>query len=83
VEPSGIVTRNGTNKTKHFVKYSIMDMKENFLIKKPVVKKRLFSCDICGIEKNGKIFPVLDENYNKQYGLVQCEDCFKKGCGID
>ena len=49
----------------------------------PVVSKRLFLCDICGQEKSGKKFPVLDENWNKQSGLNQCEDCFKEGCGID
>ena len=48
-----------------------------------VVSKRLFLCDICGQEKSGKKFPVLDENWNKQSGLNQCEDCFKEGCGID
>ena len=47
------------------------------------VSKRLFLCDICGQEKSGKKFPVLDENWNKQSGLNQCEDCFKEGCGID
>ena len=40
------------------------------------VSKRLFLCDICGQEKSGKKFPVLDENWNKQSGLNQCEDCF-------
>ena len=49
----------------------------------PVANKRLFLCDICGQEKSGKKFPVLDENWNKQIGLNQCEDCFKEGCGID
>lgn len=49
----------------------------------PVVSKRLFLCDICGQEKRGKKFPVLDENWNKQSGLNQCEDCFKEGCSID
>ena len=49
----------------------------------PVVSKRLFLCDICGQEKGGRKFPVLDENWNKQSGLNQCEDCFKEGCGID
>ena len=49
----------------------------------PVVSKRLFLCDICGQEKSGKKFPVLDENWNKQSGLNQCEDCFKEGCSID
>ena len=48
-----------------------------------VVSKRLFLCDICGEKKSGKKFPVLDENWNKQSGLNQCEDCFKDGCGID
>ena len=43
------------------------------------VSKRLFLCDICGQEKSGKKFPVLDENWNKQSGLNQCEDCFKEG----
>ena len=47
------------------------------------VSKRLFLCDICGKEKSGKKFPVLDENWNKQSGLNQCEDCFKDGCGIE
>ena len=47
------------------------------------VMPRLFLCDICGQEKSGKKFPVLDENWNKQIGLNQCEDCFKEGCGID
>jgi len=42
------------------------------------VSKRLFLCDICGKEKNGKKFPVLDENWNKQRGINQCEDCFKE-----
>lgn len=36
-----------------------------------------FLCDICGQEKTGKKLPVLDENYNKQRGLNQCEDCYK------
>ena len=49
----------------------------------PVVSKRLFLCDICGQEKSGKKIPVLDENWNKQSGLNQCEDCFKEGCSID
>lgn len=49
----------------------------------PVVSKRLFLCDICGQEKSGKRFPVLDENWNKLSGLNQCEDCFKEGCDID
>ena len=44
-----------------------------------IVSKRLFLCDICGQEKSGKKFPVLDENCNKQSGLNQCEDCFKEG----
>lgn len=47
------------------------------------VSKRLFLCDICGQEKSGKKFSVLDENWNKESGLNQCEDCFKEGCGID
>jgi len=56
----------------HYDCYEIMD-----------IDKRLFSCDICGQEKSGKKFPVFDENWNKQNGLNQCEDCFKEGCGID
>lgn len=44
----------------------------------PVVRKRLFLCDICGQEKSGKKYPVLDENWNKQSGLNQCEDCYNK-----
>lgn len=41
------------------------------------IRKHLFLCDICGKEKVGKKFPIFDENYNKQQGLVQCLDCFK------
>lgn len=46
-------------------------------------RKIEFLCDICGQEKTGKKFPVLDENWNKQEGIKQCEDCFKDGCGIE
>lgn len=43
----------------------------------------IFLCDICGQEKNGRKFPVLDENWNKQNGLNQCEDCFKECCEVE
>ena len=56
---------------------------ENEQLRTAAVSKRLFLCDICRQEKSGKKFPVLDENWNKQSGLNQCEDCFKEGCGID
>ncbi len=56
---------------------------ENEALRQFDVSKRLFLCDICGQEKSGEKFPVLDENWNKQSGLNQCEDCFKEGCGID
>ena len=49
-------------------------------LRKHAVSTRLFLCDICGQEKSGKKFPVLDENWNKQSGLNQCEDCFKEDC---
>jgi hypothetical protein len=63
--------------------YKAMNKHENGNEVLPCVSKRLFLCDICGQEKNGKKFPVFDENWNKQSGLNQCEDCFKEGCGID
>lgn len=28
-------------------------------------------------------FPVVDENYNTQKGLVQCEDCFRETLNVD
>ena len=56
-----------------------MNIAENQQLNIADVSKRLFLCDICGQEKSGKKFPVLDENWNKQSGLNQCEDCFKEG----
>jgi hypothetical protein len=46
----------------------------------PVVIPILFLCDVCGKEKSSKKYPVLDENWNKQNGLNQCEDCFEECC---
>lgn len=53
-----------------------MGIKKN--IKK--IDKELFLCDICGVKKDGEIFFVFDENWNKQEGLQQCSECFKKTC---
>lgn len=36
-----------------------------------------FNCDSCGCETDGEKYPVYDENYNKQHGVVECEKCFK------
>lgn len=33
-------------------------------------------CDSCGYEFTGKSYPIIDENFNKQRGLIQCESCF-------
>lgn len=43
----------------------------------PVDGKCLFTCDICGEEKVSKKYTVVDENFNKQNGISQCEDCYK------
>ena len=32
-------------------------------------------CDLCGKIYTGKSYPVYDENYNKQHGLIQCGKC--------
>lgn len=39
------------------------------------IKNNTKKCDICGQFFSGKSFPVYDENYNKQQGLIQCEKC--------
>lgn len=33
-------------------------------------------CDFCGKEFTGASYPVYDENWNKQKGIIQCPDCF-------
>jgi len=44
-----------------------------------VMKKLVMKlCDSCGMKFSGKSFPMHDENHNKQKGLIQCEECFKK-----
>ena len=60
---------------------NLQEQKDNGVL--PCISKRLFLCDICGHEKSGKKFLVLDENWNKQIGLNQCEDGFNEGCGLD
>lgn len=42
--------------------------------------KRLFLCDFCGKQKSGKKYSVFDENWNRQRGVYQCEECFGKQC---
>jgi len=42
---------------------------------KKIIKKL---CDSCGLNFIGKSYPIHDENHNKQKGLIQCEECFKK-----
>ncbi len=37
-------------------------------------------CDICGETITGKTFPVTDENFNTQKGVLQCEKCFSEQC---
>jgi hypothetical protein len=36
-----------------------------------------FKCDMCGHTFNTIPHPVYDENFNKQCGLKQCDNCFK------
>ncbi len=33
-------------------------------------------CDGCGKKFVGKEFPIVDENFNIQRGLKQCEECY-------
>lgn len=40
-------------------------------------------CDTCGELCTGKTYPVYDENYNKQPGLVMCEKCFAESLGVE
>lgn len=36
-------------------------------------------CDLCGCDiKNGNKYPVYNENYVRQKGLIQCGKCFGK-----
>lgn len=35
-----------------------------------------YICDSCGLEKTSKYHPIYDENYNKQLGLKECDECF-------
>jgi hypothetical protein len=42
------------------------------------VNKKTKICDFCGNKIIGEVFPVYDENYNKQKGLHQCSTCFGK-----
>lgn len=37
-------------------------------------------CDICGEPITEKSFPVTDENFNIQKGVLQCEKCFSEQC---
>ena len=45
--------------------------------------KKYIKCDYCGCNITDKTFPIVDENYNQQKGLVQCEKCFSEGLGVD
>jgi ribosome-binding protein aMBF1 (putative translation factor) len=40
-------------------------------------------CDMCGEVITGKTYTVVDENFNTQPGLVQCETCFAADLMID
>ena len=33
-------------------------------------------CDTCGKDFESNSYPVYDENYNLQEGLIQCKECF-------
>jgi len=37
------------------------------------------NCDMCGKPIKGKKFQIVDENFNIQKGLIQCEKCYKNG----
>jgi len=55
-------------------------MQENSLFGIPKPKKlKKHKCDYCGEEFYGNVFPVYDENYNLQEGVICCGDCFGKG----
>jgi hypothetical protein len=47
-------------------------------------KKVEIKCDCCGeVISNDKTFPVYDENYNLQEGLIKCEKCFNCELGYN
>lgn len=50
-----------------------LDIKE--VERKKKKKLGIKKCDMCGKEFVGKAFPILDENFNKKEGLIQCEEC--------
>lgn len=35
------------------------------------------SCDSCGKPFKGISFPIINENFIVQKGLIQCEKCYK------
>lgn len=41
------------------------------------IREPVFMCDVCGEECEGEGIPVYDENWNRQEGLLQCEECFQ------
>ena len=47
----------------------------------PISKKK-WKCDSCGKKQKKETlqFNVYDENWNKQKGVYQCQECFKKNC---
>jgi hypothetical protein len=63
---------------EEFLKLAEKKVKTNISDHKP-----LFLCDMCGKQKSGNKLPVYNENWSDITGLHQCEDCFKKSCGID
>jgi hypothetical protein len=34
-------------------------------------------CDSCGKKFTGKKHKMYDENFNEQFGLIECDKCYK------
>jgi tRNA 2-selenouridine synthase SelU len=40
------------------------------------MSNKIKKCDCCGKNFTGKVHPVYDENYVKQRGIIQCDECY-------
>jgi hypothetical protein len=43
------------------------------------VEDKTKKCDSCGQSFTGDHYPMVDENYKLQKGLMQCRECFEIG----
>lgn len=58
-------------KNKSLVERLIDKQQEMERIRKEMIRL----CDMCGEPFKGPSFPVVDENYKVQKGIIQCVDC--------